>query len=253
MARIRVIPILLLKGNGLVKTVRFKNEVYVGDPINAVKIFNEKEVDEIIIIDVTATIRKKSPDMKIISNIAGECFMPLCYGGGITNIEEIKKIFFSGVEKISLNTSAMENPSLITEASKLFGNQSVVVSIDVKRSFNGVHFVYIHRGKKKSKKEAVAFAKEMQERGAGEILLTSIDREGTFSGYDLELIQKMSDAVQIPIIACGGAASVNDFTEAVKHGASAVAAGSMFVFHGKLRGVLINFPSQEILKEKFFA
>lgn len=253
MARVRVIPVLLLKNSGLVKTSRFKNEVYIGDPVNAVKIFNEKEVDELIVIDITATIQKRKPDLKKIETIAGECFMPLCYGGGITMIEEIKKIFFAGVEKISLSASAMENPELVTEAAKLFGSQSVVVSIDVKKSRLGKYIVHTHGGKKKSGKEAAPFAKEMQERGAGEILLTSIDNEGTFSGYDLELIQRVSAAVQIPVIACGGARHVNDFTEAVKHGASAVAAGSMFVFHGKLHGVLINFPSQELLKEKLFS
>ncbi|MFH1005705.1 MAG: AglZ/HisF2 family acetamidino modification protein [Bacteroidota bacterium] len=253
MRRIRVIPTLLLKDNGLVKTRCFKNEVYIGDPINAVKIFNEKEIDEIIILDIDATIQSRGPDFAKIADIAGECFMPLCYGGGITTIEEIKKLFFIGIEKISLNTSAVKNPQLISQASKLFGSQSVVISIDVKKKNFDKYYVFINRGKTNTKKEAVAFAKEMEDRGAGEILLTSIGREGTFTGYDWELIQKVSQVVNIPIIACGGAKDADDFVTAVKYGASAVAAGSMFVFKGKLRGILINFPSQNILSEKLYS
>ncbi len=253
MGRVRVIPVLLLKDNGLVKTMRFKNEVYIGDPINAVKIFNEKEVDELIILDISATSGKKKPNIDMISNIASECFMSLCYGGGITTLDEIKKLLFTGIEKVSLNSSAAKKSTLITEAATLFGSQSIVVSIDVKKNIFGQYSVFTNGGTVNLKRNPAQFAKEMQEKGAGEIFLTSIDKEGTGEGYDLELIQKVSSVLTIPLIACGGAGNIIDFSEAVQSGASAVAAGSMFVFQGKLKGVLINFPSQESLAKQLYA
>ena len=253
MTRTRVIPVLLIKDGGLVKTVKFKDEKYIGDPINAVKIFNEKEVDEIMILDITATVENRKPDIKRIAGIASECFMPVCYGGGITKLDEIKELFFTGIEKISLNASAIENPKLITEAATLFGNQSIVVSIDVKQNLFAKNTVFTHRGKTNTNFDPVQFAKQMENMGAGEIFLNSMDRDGTYSGYDFELIQKVSSAVNIPLIACGGAKDIDDFIMAVRNGASAVAAGSMFVYHGKIKGVLINFPSQEILRKKLYA
>lgn len=255
MARIRVIPVLLLKNNGLVKTRKFTDPKYVGDPINAVKIFNEKEVDELIFVDITATIEKKKPNLKLINEIASECFMPVCYGGGITSIEDVKAIFDTGIEKVSLNTMTDENPALITQVAKMYGSQSVVASIDVKKGgLFGKDSVFTRSGRNNTKLDPTEFARRAEEAGAGEILLNSIDRDGMMQGYDIELIKKVSSAVSIPVVACGGAGSINDLVMAVKQGgASAVAAGSMFVFHGKHRAVLINFPSQEQLQTTLYA
>jgi len=246
----RVIPVLLLKNSGLVKTVQFKNPVYVGDPINAVKIFNDKEVDELIFLDITAGITKKGPPLKLIADIAGECFMPLCYGGGIKNIEQIREILNLGVEKVSINTHAAKNSGFIREASEKFGSSTIVVSIDVKKNFFGKYEVFSDSGKTKT--DPVKFAVEMNKCGAGELLLNSIDRDGTMNGYDLELLKKVSSEVDIPVVACGGAGNLQHFKSAIQlGGASAVAAGSMFVFHGPHKGVLISYPSQEELKKTF--
>lgn len=250
--RIRVIPSLLLHKGGLVKSVRFKDYKYIGDPINAVKIFNEKEVDEIAVIDIDATREKRKLNFAQISEIAGEAFMPMAYGGGITRIEEIKEILFSGVEKVIINKTAHTNPKLITEAARLFGNQSIVVSIDVKKTlFNGYR-VYTDNGKNNSGLSPALFAKKMEEAGAGEILLNNIDADGTYRGYDIKLIQEVSKGVSIPVIALGGAGSVEDFRKAKENGASAVAAGSMFVFQRPHQAVLISYPTQKELKEKLF-
>ena len=249
MLKTRVMPCLLLRGWGLVKTVKFKKPNYVGDPINTVRIYNEKEVDELIFLDITATPQDKKPPFQVISEIAGECFMPFTYGGGITNIDDIKTIFSLGVEKVAINSYALANPGFVTQAAEAFGSQSIVVSIDVKRSVLGRYGVYTHGGTKPAKIDPVACAREMTDRGAGEILLTSIDRDGTYSGYDIELIRMVSDAVAIPVIACGGAGKTEDFGLAVHQGgASAVAAGSMVVYQGQGRGVLINFPDKHDLK-----
>lgn len=252
MLKTRVIPCLLLKNNGLVKTVKFKDPTYVGDPINAVKIFNDKEVDELVFLDITATPDNRRPQMKLISQIASECFMPLGYGGGIRSIDDIREILNLGVEKVIINSYAAENPAFIREASELFGSQSIVVSIDVKKNFFGKYEVCIRSGENRTKMHPVDFAAKMQEMGAGEIFLNSIDRDGMMKGFDLELIKIVSEAVSIPVIACGGAATTSHFAEAVKSsGASAVAAGSMFVFHGKFRAVLINYPSYRELEQLF--
>ena len=253
MKRIRVIPALLSKDGGLVKTVQFKDAKYVGDPINIIKIFNDKEVDELIFLDINATANNTKPSLKVISEIASECFMPICYGGGIKSTDHIKEIFNAGVEKVAINTSAIENPSLIDDAVRLFGSQSIVVSMDVKKNLFGKQQLYKLGGRKKTKLDPVEFATEMEKRGAGEILLNSIDKDGTYLGYDIKLIKSISEALKIPVIACGGASKVEDFVEAVKNGASAVAAGSMFVFHGKHRAVLINFPSNEELKRELYS
>lgn len=245
MLKSRVMPCLLLRNQGLVKTIKFKNPTYVGDPINTIRIYNEKEVDELILLDITATLENKKANYKIISEVASECFMPLTYGGGLKNVEDVVNIFNLGVEKVAINTYAVENPSFIKELAILFGSQSIVVSIDAKKALRGKHEVYICGGRKATKLDVVEYACRMEEMGAGEIILTSIDRDGTFEGYDIELIKKVTDAVSIPVIACGGAGNINDFAEAVKvGGASAVAAGSMFVYQGKNRSVLINFPTR---------
>lgn len=250
MIRTRVIPCLLLKNAGLVKTVRFQNPKYVGDPINAIRIFNEKEVHELIFLDISASIEKKRINYNIISNIAGECFMPLGYGGGIKTIEDIQKILNTGAEKVVINSFAIDNPEFIKNASDLFGSQSIVVSIDVKKNIFGAYEVYNYGGKIKTKWRPVQLAQEMEKKGAGEIIINSIDRDGTQIGYDIPLIKLVSESVSIPIVACGGAGKIEDFGAAVRQGgASAVAAGSMFVYYGKHRAVLINFPGDDELKQ----
>ncbi len=253
MFRVRVIPTLLLKNDGLVKSKEFKNEKYVGDPINAVKIFNDKEVDELIFLDIMASRDNKSPDLVYIEDIASECFMPICYGGGITKIEEVRDILQAGVEKISLNSVIFKNPNFVKEVSNKFGSQSVVVSIDVKKNLFGKYSIYSDRGTKNMKLDPIMFAKELEMLGAGEILLNSIERDGHMAGYDLELIKKVSQEVNIPVIAGGGAGRLEHLKNAISTGkASAVAAGSLFVFHGPHRAVLINYPTQKDLEEEVY-
>lgn len=249
MIRTRVIPCLLLKGQGLVKTTNFTNPKYIGDPINAVKIFNDKEVHELVFLDITASIEKRSLRLDYISDIASECFMPLGYGGGIKTVKQAEDIFNQGVEKVIINSYAIENPSFVHELADLFGSQSIVVSIDVKKNFLGIYQTYTYSGKTKTRWDPVTWAKEAERLGAGEIFLNSIDRDGMMNGYDIPLIKSVSASVSIPVIACGGAGKVEDFGTAVHDGgASAVAAGSMFVYYGKHRAVLINFPNDEDLK-----
>ncbi len=253
MRRIRVIPVLLVQNGGLVKSVKFKNYKYVGDPINTVKIFNDKEVDEIVILDIEATVQKRPPNIDQIKEIASEAFMPLAYGGGISTLNQIKQLLFEGVEKIVINTNSFNKPSLISEGAKQFGSQSIIVSIDVKKNWLGHYQIYSHGGKQKTPYKILDFAKKVEDLGAGEIFLNSIDRDGTFQGFDLDLIKKVSMAVNIPVIACGGAKSTDDFLPVIKETeSSAIAAGSMFVFNGPHRAVLISYPSQEELKTKLF-
>jgi cyclase len=234
---------LLLKENGLVKTVNFKQPKYVGDPINAVKVFNDKEVDELMFLDISATAEKRGPKYVLVESIASEAFMPFGYGGGITNMEQVEKLFSLGVEKVGVNTHAVEHPKFISEVAAVAGRQSMVVSMDVKRGWFGKYKVFTHCGTKATDKDPVAWAKEVEQLGAGEILVNSIDRDGTMSGYDLELLEKISAAVTVPVIACGGAGTLEHFSQAINAGASAVAAGSMFVFKGPHRAVLISYPS----------
>ena len=253
MLTIRIIPCLLLKGEGLVKTVKFKDPKYVGDPINAVKIFNDKEVDELIFLDIEATVEGRRPPIKLISEISSECFMPLSYGGGLRDLDDLKTIFNAGVEKVIINSYAIENPNFISEASELYGSQSIVVAIDVKRSSKGKYEIFSRGGRKKTNLDPVEHAMKMETLGAGEIFLNSIDRDGTMKGYDIGLIKEVAESVSIPVVACGGAGRIEHFVEAVKKGgASAVAAGSMFVFHGKHRAVLTTYPSVEELGKAFF-
>jgi cyclase len=250
MIRPRVIPALLLQGQGLVKTVKFKNPTYLGDPINIVRIFNEKEVDELVFLDITATNENRPPAFKMLANITSECFMPLGYGGGIHSMDDIKTLLSIGIEKIILNTSAVENPSLVRAAADYAGSQAVVISIDVKKSILGKYEVWTRSGKKGTGLEPVRHAVEMEKQGAGELLINSIDRDGTMQGYDIELIRRVADAVSIPVVACGGAGRLQDLADAIKMGgASGAAAGSFFVFQGPLRGVLISYPSQAELKQ----
>jgi cyclase len=247
----RIIPVLLIRNNGLYKTTNFKNPKYLGDPINAVKVFNEKEVDELIVLDYHATIENRPLAYTLIENIASQCFMPVCYGGGIRSVEEIKRIINLGIEKIALNTIAAESLSFVEKAAALFGSSTIVISIDAKKNSFGNYNVYSRSGSKSLKIKPEVFAKQMEECGAGEILINSISRDGTMQGYDLELIRLLAKEIKIPIIACGGAGDINHFKEAQDNGATAMAAGSYFVFHGKHRGVLISYPSQENLKDLF--
>lgn len=247
----RIIPVLLLKDGGLVKSIKFKNFNYIGDPINAVKIFNEKEVDEIIILDIEASKDKKPPNLALIKEIASEAFMPLAYGGGVTNIDQVKEILFLGVEKIIFNKSALINENLIRETASRFGSSSTVVSIDVKTNIFNKKYVYSDNGKKNTKFDVVEYAKRVEDFGAGEIFLNSIDRDGTFKGYDLDLIKKVSSSVNIPVIACGGAGNESDLVRAINEGgASASAAGSLFVYTGVHQAVLINYPDWNSIQNK---
>lgn len=248
MLKTRVMPCLLLNNARLVKTVRFKEPKYVGDPVNAVKIYNEKEVDELVFLDITASVENRRPSYKIISEIASECFMPFAYGGGIRSIEDIREVFRLGVEKVVVNSYAVENPEFLSRAADLFGSQSIVVSLDVKKNFFGKYELYTHGGKNNARLDPVEFAAKVEKMGAGEIFLNSIDRDGTMQGYDIELIQKVCNAVKLPVVACGGAGKTSDLHQAVKvGGASAVAIGSMAVYQGPNRAVLINFPTRNEL------
>jgi cyclase len=250
MLKTRVMPCLLYYNRGLCKTIKFKNPAYIGDPINAIKIYNEKEVDELIFLDITATAENREPNYKIIADIASECFMPLCYGGGISSVHQVKRILEIGVEKVSFNHAAIVNPSLITGVAKDFGSQAVVVSIDVKKTIWNKYEVFQKRGAKSTGHRPVDFAKKAEELGAGEILLTSIDREGTWEGYDNELIQSVTQAVNIPVIVNGGAGNLAHLEQAVALGkASGLALGSMAVYQKKGMGVLINFPARTELEK----
>ncbi|TAL59629.1 MAG: imidazole glycerol phosphate synthase subunit HisF [Bacteroidetes bacterium] len=249
MLRYRIIPVLLLKNNGLVKTIKFKNPAYVGDPINAVKIFNEKEVDELVILDITATCEKRELNYNKIEEIVSEAFMPVGYGGGIYKLEQIEKLFKLGIEKVIINSAAYSNPSLIKEAAEIFGNQSIVVAIDIKKDLFGNNKIYSHSGSIKQSIDLKFAIKKFEDSGAGEIFINSIDKDGTMTGYDDNLIRLVSEHISIPVVASGGAGKIEHFANAIEAGASAVAAGSMFVFHGKHRAVLISYPKYSELEE----
>lgn len=254
MTRYRVIPVLLLKGAGLYKTVRFKDPKYVGDPINAVRIFNEKEVDELFFLDLEASRTGKTPNLQMLRNIAGECFMPLGYGGGVNSPDLVEKILKVGVEKVSFNTALVEQPDVVREAARRHGSSTIVASIDFKRGWFGKPTAHIKSGTVNTGLDPVDLARRAEDLGVGEILINSIDRDGTMQGYDLEIVSKVAQAVHVPTIACGGAGSLQHFRQAIHEaGASAVAAGSFFVFVGKHRAVLITYPSQQDLAERVFA
>jgi cyclase len=248
MLRTRVIPLLLLRCESLVKTVRFGRYTYVGDPSNTVRIFNELEVDELIFLDIAASLQKRGPNLKILADIANECFMPLGYGGGICSLDQAKAVFDIGFEKISINTHAVDNPTLIGEIANQYGSQAVIASIDVKKGLFGDQTVWTLSGRRNIRRDPVEWAKELERAGAGEILLTSIDHEGTWEGFDLKLVKSVADAVSIPVIAHGGAGTIEHIGQAVKDGnASAVALGSMVVFQKKEMGVLVNYPDKKLL------
>ena len=250
MLRTRVIPCLLLKNESLVKTIKFKKYNYIGDPVNTVRIFNELEVDELMFLDIFASKENRNINFKILADIANECFMPLSYGGNIKSLEDAKRIFEIGFEKVVINSNAFGNLKFIEEIAKYFGNQSVVGSIDIKKTFWGGQKVYSHHGRKKQTVEIIEWAKQLEYAGVGELLITSVEREGRWDGYDCELIKSITKNVQVPVIANGGCGSVEHIGEVVKQAnASACAVGSMVVYQKKGMGVLVNFPDRKKLEE----
>ena len=252
MYRPRVIPVLLLKGLGLVKTVKFDKERYIGDPINAVRIFNDLEVDELAFVDITATNENRLVSLDLVRKIGDEAFMPFAVGGGVTTLEDIKQLLSAGAEKVIINTAAVTTSNLIEQAANSFGSQSIIVSVDVKKRLFNKYTIYTNSGSRKLKADFIEHIKKMESLGAGEILINSIDNDGMMQGYDIELIHQVSNAVSIPVIAAGGAGATKDFGQAFKEAhASAVAAGSMFVYHGPRRAVLINYPDKNELFHVF--
>jgi len=239
--RARIIPILLLSNGGLVKTVRFGKRRYIGDPINAVRIFNQKEVDELVLLDIDATAEGRDPHFAEVEEVLSEAFMPVGYGGGITSMQQIERLFKLGVEKIVLNSVLAESPQLLTEASRAFGSQSIVASMDFKRELLGRYRAYTRGGKRKLSGDPLELLQRWEGLGAGEIVLNSIDRDGTRQGLDLDFIAKASAAVEVPVVGVGGAGESGDLAAALRAGASAVGAGSMFVFHGVHQAVLISY------------
>lgn len=252
MLRPRIIPSLLYHDKGLVKTVNFKSPKYVGDPINAVRIFNEKEVDELAFFDIDATVLGKEPDYALIEKLANQSRMPLCYGGGVKTVEQAQRIFGLGIEKIALSSVVIQNPHLITEISERVGAQSVIVVIDVKKKLFGGYELYTHNGKKETGINPVKFVAELEQLGAGEVVINSIDQDGCMKGYDMALIDKVAQVTSLPLTVLGGAGSLSDIEKVIqKHGVIGVAAGSLFVFKGPYKAVLINYPST-IEKNKIF-
>jgi cyclase len=244
----RIIPCLLLRGSGFVKTRRFKNPVYLGDCFNTVRLFNEKEADELLILDIDATPERRRPRFEFLQNLASECFMPLAYGGGVTTVADMRRLYALGIEKVCLNTAAIAQPELVREAAREFGSQSVIVAIDVRGGLWGGKRAVTHCGRQSTAFDPVAAAKRAEELGAGEILVNSIDRDGEMTGYDLDLLRSVTEAVTVPVIACGGAGSAADLRAALSEGgAAAAAAGSMFVFNGPHRAVLISYPRPETI------
>lgn len=244
MPRARIIPCLLVRGGGLVKTRKFGDDKYVGDPINAVRIFNEKEVDELIVVDIDATVEGREPDYAMIEHLAAECRMPLCYGGGVTSAEQAKRIMGLGVEKVSLSAAAIARPPLIAEIAEQVGNQSVVVVLDVKKKMLGGYRAYTRNGRVDAKISPVDFAREAEALGAGEIVLNTIDHDGMMDGYDLTIAEQVREATRLPLTILGGAGSLDHMRQAVqKLGTIGLAAGSFFVFKGQYRAVLISYPN----------
>jgi cyclase len=244
MLRPRIIPCLLVQNKGLVKSVQFKNHKYVGDPINAVRIFNEKEADELMLIDIDTTINNVEPNYKMIQNIASECRMPLCYGGGIKNVQQAQKIFSLGVEKIALSSILVENPNIISDLASKVGSQSVVAILDVKKKLFGGYEIYTHNGKNSTGINPIDFVQKIENLGAGEIVINSIDQDGTMNGYDLKLVEQIRKSTSLPLTILGGAGSLNHIGNLIQnYGIIGAAAGSLFVFKGVYKAVLINYPS----------
>lgn len=255
MLRSRIIPCLLVHKKGLIKTINFKDPKYVGDPLNAVKIYNEKEVDELIVLDIDATVNGVGPDFEMIKNLAVECRMPFCYGGGVTTVEQAKKIISLGAEKVAVSSAAIKNPKLLADIGQAVGIQSVVVVIDLKkRAFivGGGYDVYIKNGKEKVPIKITDFIRELNKIGVGEIVINSIDKDGTMQGYDLPLVEMIRQLTDVPITIIGGAGSHEDIKNLIKtYKIIGAAAGSLFVFKGKYRAVLINYPNKDEKKQYY--
>lgn len=248
MLKHRVIPCLLLSNAGLVKTTKFGNAKYIGDPINAIRVFNDKEVDELMVLDINASKDRKGPNFELIEQFAGECFMPLCYGGGIRTVEQAHQLFALGVEKVSLQTAILNDTSLITQIAERYGSQSVLVSVDIKRNLFGATKIYSSAKKSTLAEPWMDFIKKVVAAGAGEIILNAVDCDGTMKGMDISLIKKVSSALPVPVIAVGGVGSLQDIKAAVDAGASAVGVGAFFVLHGPHRAVLITYPRYKDLE-----
>jgi cyclase len=246
MLRPRIIPSLLIKNKGLVKTVNFSKWKYIGDPINAVKIFNEKEVDELVVFDIDATVNNMEPDYVMIQNLAMECRMPFCYGGGVKTVAQAIKIIKLGVEKVAISSAAIENPELVSIIAEQVGSQSVVVVLDVKENVQENRYeLWTHNGKKNTGKDPVEFAKELEKLGVGEIIINSINNDGVMKGFDITIVQKIRDVVTVPITVLGGAGSNKDIEQLIQaFGIIGAAAGSLFVFKGVFKAVLINYPNR---------
>ena len=251
MLKHRVIPCLLMLDNGLVKTTRFAKPKYVGDPINAIRIFSDKEVDELMVLDIGASRESREPNYELIEQFAGECFMPLCYGGGIRSVEQARRLFALGVEKICLQSAALDDLKIVTRIAEQFGSQSVLVSADIKSNWLGKHKLYSSKTSKLMDRSWLTFLKDAVAAGAGEVVLNCVDRDGTMQGMDLDIISEAAAALPVPLIAVGGASSLQDIKAAVDAGASAVSAGAMFVFHGPHRAVLITYPKYRELEQLF--
>lgn len=240
-----MIPCLLVRDKGLVKTVKFGKSKYVGDPINAVRIFNEKQVDELIVLDIDASSTRRDPNEKMIGDLAAECRMPLCYGGGIKTADQAQGIIGLGVEKVSLSSAAMESPNLVTEIASCIGSQSIVVVLDIKKRFlSGRYEIWTHNGKRNTKKCPIEMVRQFEQLGAGEIVINSIDHDGEMKGYDLDLVEELRESISIPMTVLGGAGSLDDIGQLInRFGTIGAAAGSLFVFKGPYKAVLINYPS----------
>ena len=251
MLKHRVIPCLLLRNGGLVKTTKFADPKYVGDPINAIRIFNDKQVDELTVLDITASKERREPNYGLIEQFAGECFMPLCYGGGVSSVEQARQLFALGVEKVCLQTAVLDDPSLLTQLADRFGSQSVLVSIDIKRNWLGKPRLYSCTNQTILRKPWLTHLSDAVQAGAGEVIINSVDRDGTMRGVDVDLICEASNSVYVPLIALGGVGCLADMKQAVESGASAVAAGAFFVFHGPHRAVLITYPRRQELEILF--
>lgn len=248
---VRVIPVLSLSGKGLVKTKKFKNSVYIGDPINAMRIFNEKEVDELILNDINASKIGCEPNFDLIKKIVSEAFMPIGYGGGIKKLDDIKKLIDLGIEKVVINSS-IKDYKLIEQAANIFGNQSIVVSIDVKKNLFGDYKAYIQSGTQQLKEKPEDLAKNVINSGAGEIYIHSIDKDGTLEGYDHKIIKSMATSINVPVVALGGAQSMEDIQNVILNsGASAAAASGLFIFKGRHRAVLLSYPGYEEINKLF--
>lgn len=245
MLRSRIIPCLLIHNKGLIKTVRFKDSKYVGDPINAVKIFNEKEVDELVVLDIDASVENREPDFEMIRDLANESRMPLCYGGGVKTVEQARKILSLGVEKVAISSLAIENPSIISDIARAIGTQSVVVVLDVrKKKVFGGYELMMYNATRKAKKKPIEFAKELERIGIGELVINSVDDDGMMSGYNFKMFDEFRDAVSMPMTILGGAGSIDDIKSGIeRYKTIGVAAGSLFVFKGIYKAVLINYPS----------